>query len=84
MSDKSYNGHRNWNHWNVSLWVNNDEGLYRLARDLRREHGSNRAAAAAMLDILRESAEPGTPPKTPDGAPYSVATLAAAMRGILD
>jgi hypothetical protein len=28
-----YNGHKNWNHWNVSLWVNNDEGLYRMARE---------------------------------------------------
>lgn len=25
-----YNGHKNWNHWNVSLWINNDEGLAEL------------------------------------------------------
>jgi len=23
-----YNGHKNWNHWNVSLWLNNDERKY--------------------------------------------------------
>ena len=28
----TYNGHKNWNHWNVSLWINNDYGLYETAR----------------------------------------------------
>lgn len=26
---KPYNGHRNWNHWNVNLWLNNSEPLWR-------------------------------------------------------
>ena len=30
---KQYLGHKNKNHWNVSLWINNDEGLYRTALD---------------------------------------------------
>lgn len=35
-----YQGHKNWNHWNVSLWINNDEGLYKLAREcIRRNAG---------------------------------------------
>lgn len=74
---KSYNGHKNWNHWNVSLWVNNDEGLYRMARENVRTH---RMAAAAknMLDDLRSSGIT----HTPDGAPYSVTTIRAAMRGM--
>ena len=25
-----YNGHRSWNAWNVSLCLNNDQGLYNL------------------------------------------------------
>jgi len=27
----SYNGWKNYQTWNVALWIGNDEGLYRLA-----------------------------------------------------
>lgn len=69
-----FNGHRNWNHWNVSLWINNDEGLYRMARDCVRRSHTRDAAARVMLDML--------PAKTPDGAPYSVSSIRAAMVGM--
>lgn len=70
----SYNGHKNWNHWNVSLWINNDEGLYTRARELARRSNRERAVQA-MLDYL--------PAKTPDGAPYSKSSVRAAMVGII-
>lgn len=69
-----YNGHKNWNHWNVSLWINNDEGLYRRARELARRNNRDRAVQA-MLDEL--------PSHTPDGAPYSKSSVRAAMVGII-
>ena len=74
----AYNGHKNWNHWNVSLWINNDEDLYNMAREAINRHRGKRdargAAAYSMLALL--------PIHTPDGAPYSVSSIRAAMRGI--
>lgn len=31
----SYNGWKNWETWNVALWIGNDEGLYNIARRCR-------------------------------------------------
>lgn len=28
----TYNGHKNYNHWNVNLWLNNDERLYSIVK----------------------------------------------------
>ncbi len=70
----SYNGHKNWNHWNVSLWINNDEYLYREAYELQRKVGKDKAAMilAAEYDGML----------TPDGAPYTKTSIRAAMVGM--
>lgn len=70
----THNGHKNWNHWNVALWFSNDESLYRLGRTYVHAMGVN-AAARYMLDNVLERT-------TPDGAPYSLAAVKAALRGI--
>ena len=74
----TYNGHPSWNAWNVSLWINNDEGLYNLARECIRYNRGRTNAAAAMLAHLRECGIY----ETPDGARYSVSLIRRAMRGM--
>ena len=34
LTDTTYNGWSNYQTWNVVLWIQNDEGLYNLARTL--------------------------------------------------
>lgn len=75
MNMSKYNGHKNWNHWNVSLWINNDEGLYLMARGMVRSYANKPRAA----DIMRQELEALGITKTPDGAPYSVSSILAAM-----
>ena len=71
-----HQGHKNWNHWNVSLWLYNDEGLYRLMKDAVAHTDSLDEAAEVLLDSL--------PRKTPDGAPYSFSSVRAALVGVND
>lgn len=78
----SYQGHRSWNSWNVSLWIHNDEGLYLLAKmciaEAKRIHATKHTAAQLMFDDLTES----NITETPQGAPYTVTSIREAMRGM--
>ena len=59
---KEYNGHRSWNCWNVSLWLNNDDYLYTLAYDFKHNMPINKAVNR-LIEYL--------PARTPDGAKYT-------------
>lgn len=72
----AFNGHRSWNAWNVSLWINNDEGLYRTARYLVQQHGYQKAARIMARDLEGET--------TPDGGRYNFTTIREAIAGIID
>ena len=71
MTAKTYNGHKSWNHWNVSLWLNNDQTLYNIIQ--------NQAELAAYLKISHEQALayalPALPDTTPDGARITAETV---------
>lgn len=71
-----FNGHRSWNAWNVSLWLNNDEPLYRMALSFARQYGVGVGAVKLAQALQGE--------KTPDGAIYNPTSIREAMRGILD
>ncbi len=73
-----YNGHKNRNHWNVALWIANDEGLYRYALALKKQHHNADAAAREFIASLAEAKITATP----DGAPYSLSAVRAAIAGL--
>ena len=66
------NGHKNWNHWNVSLWLFNDEGLYRWMRSCVRVTSTKDDAARRIMESLGEQ-------ETPDGAPHTYTSVRAAL-----
>ena len=78
MTDSTYNGFKNWNYWNVSLWINNDEGLYNLAQDYLRHGYTKDQASRLIFELLKFQGIN----KTPDGAPYSISSIRSALVGM--
>ena len=73
----TFNGHKNWNHWNVALWIGGDETMYRLAQAAIRLTKNKDGATRCFLSWL----DAGNVHETPDGAPYTFSTVRAALRG---
>ncbi len=57
-TNQDYNGWTNYETWNISLWIQNDESLYSMAR----EYTDYKQFAECMIDIGSN--------KTPDGVSY--------------
>ena len=74
-TSKSYNGHKNYNFWNVSLWINNDQGLYNLAQECIQATSTKELAATRMMWDLQGE-------ETPDDVKYSKSAIRAAMVGM--
>jgi hypothetical protein len=67
----SYNGWKNYETWNVALWIQNDEVLYNLAREIGMAD-RNYASLASLLVNDFEIEE------TPDGVAWNDSRLALA------
>jgi hypothetical protein len=76
----AYQGHKNWDHWNVALWIGNDEGLYLAAKECIAGGTSKTESAEMFLDWLHTTGVN----KTPDGAQYTLENVTAAFEGLED
>ena len=62
----TYNGFKNYETWNVVLWINNDEGLYNLARQCE--------SYDEFVDCMKDlGSEIGY--QTPDSVPWSDSSI---------
>jgi len=65
-----YNGWKNRETWNVALWINNDEPLYRAAREFMRRYKGRCPYKDFFLALHLEGQG------TPDGVSYGGSKLA--------
>lgn len=70
-----YNGHKSWNHWNSSLWLNNDEELHGLVlgmnKILSKTKHEKRLIPSAILEVLQLRGHT----TTPDGGYHTEETI---------
>ena len=64
-ADTTYNGWANYETWNASLWIGNDEGMYRLAVEY--VEFARRSGQRVSYDALIPSLEYAFGQMTPDG-----------------
>ena len=69
-----YNGHKNWNFWNVALWLNNDEYLHDLVKMAVKIKRTRDEQVEYLMRHL--------PSETPDGAKYRKTYVKAALKGL--
>lgn len=87
---REYQGHRSWNAWNVSLYINNEENLYRLVAEKYKEglqvfsgdpeERKRKAISRTVAFMIRTLG--GS--RTPDGAKYNNLSIKLAVHDILD
>lgn len=74
-----YNGHATKGHWNVSLWIGNEEPLYRFAMACIQGGKAKNPAKWLTISAHRFLAVYGGE-KTPDGFQYTTARVRAALK----
>ena len=68
------NGYRNWNHYNVALWMHNDRELYRMMIEAVQDSAILEQAIVKVHNQLKGQ-------KTEDGAAFTLAAIREAMEG---
>tara|TARA_Y100000592_G_scaffold94067_1_gene158269 strand:+ start:133 stop:432 length:300 start_codon:yes stop_codon:yes gene_type:complete len=68
------NGYRNWNHYNVAVWMHNDRELYRVMISTVQDSGTLEQAIVKVYNQLKGQ-------KTQDGVPFTLAAIREAMEG---
>ena len=66
-----YNGHKNYNAWNVALWLFNDESMYYLVQKSLKTSRNKKEAAKKLLNYLGDS--------TPDGVKFTYTNIRLAL-----
>lgn len=69
MDNTDYNGWKNRQTWNVSLWINNEESLYRAAVDFMKTYKGKKP----YMSFIRKNYMINE--RTPDNISYSGARL---------
>lgn len=84
--NQPYNGHKNWTHWNVSLWLNNEEWMYHILMRAAMKAKELNAVCDKRIAIKKASwgLQASLPPKTPDGAKYSLVALQSAIKDAME
>ena len=70
MSAQTYNGWKNYETWNVTLWIGNDESMYRQVLGLVHSKVTQWSDVASVLTTLFGN-------KTPDGVAWNDPTIDA-------
>jgi len=73
---RPYNGHANWQLWNVSVWMSADEEFYYYVVSLIERYGTKIAADLLGDQLCGHS--------TPDGARYSKAAVRYAVSTLIE
>lgn len=66
-TDTTYNGYKNYETWNIVLWLYNDEANYNTLRSYLRPYEGDGVTADDISDICHKVFDDGQTSATPDG-----------------